>query len=120
MNLGELLLSARKREGLTHVELAELANVDRTYLSKIEKHNLIPSMDIAARLCKVLKIDFKPIRNIIVMKSLESFAASTGSKLKIKVVEEIFKDPKSDAKLFELPPSVLAELRKQIKEENRG
>lgn len=43
LRLGELIKAGRKKAGLTAEELAKKAGIDRTYLSKIERHGFLPS-----------------------------------------------------------------------------
>lgn len=55
---GTLLKELRKRRELTAEELATKAGeIDRTYISKIENHGLLPSYEVAKRICDVLKND---------------------------------------------------------------
>ena len=48
----------RKRKHLTQLQLAELAEVDRSHISAIELGNVGVSFDVVFRLCEVL--DVKP------------------------------------------------------------
>ena len=46
----------RKRKKLTQLQLAELADIDRSHISAIELGNVGVSMDVIFRLCQVLDI----------------------------------------------------------------
>lgn len=46
----------RKRERLTQLQLAELANIDRSHISAIELGNVGVSMDVIFKLCEILKV----------------------------------------------------------------
>ena len=48
----------RKRKKLTQLQLAELADVDRSHISAIELGNVGVSFDVIFKLCEVL--DVKP------------------------------------------------------------
>jgi len=56
-NIGELLRKKRKEAGLTAEELADIAGVDRTYITKIEKHNNLPALPIMQIVCNKLDAD---------------------------------------------------------------
>ncbi len=45
----------RQREGLSQEDLADLADVDRTYVSGIEREVRNPTVEILARLAAALK-----------------------------------------------------------------
>ncbi len=46
----------RKRKKLTQLQLAELAEIDRSHISAIELGNVGVSFDVIFRLCEVLEI----------------------------------------------------------------
>ena len=46
----------RKRKRLTQLQLAELADIDRSHISAIELGNVGVSMDVIFKLCEVLEI----------------------------------------------------------------
>lgn len=46
----------RKRKRLTQLQLAELADIDRSHISAIELGNVGVSMDVIFKLCEVLDI----------------------------------------------------------------
>jgi transcriptional regulator with XRE-family HTH domain len=51
------LRKARQARGLSQEELAHLADVDRTYISALERSVYAASIDIVARLAQVLEVD---------------------------------------------------------------
>ena len=51
----------RKRERLTQLQLAELAEIDRSHISAIELGNVGVSMDLIFTLCQVLRITPKEL-----------------------------------------------------------
>lgn len=59
MTLGEKIRELRKRKNLTQQQLAEMAGIDDTYLSKIENDRLeyTPSIRTILDLAKALEVD---------------------------------------------------------------
>jgi transcriptional regulator with XRE-family HTH domain len=51
------LRTIRQSRGLSQEELAHLADVDRTYISALERAVYAASIDVVARLAKVLEVD---------------------------------------------------------------
>lgn len=51
----------RKRKHLTQLQLAELAEVDRSHISAIELGNVGVSFDLIFRLCEVLDVSPKEL-----------------------------------------------------------
>lgn len=51
----------RKRQKLTQLQLAELANVDRSHISAIELGKVGVSFDVIFKLCDVLEITPKEL-----------------------------------------------------------
>ena len=51
----------RKRKRLTQLQLAELAEVDRSHISAIELGNVGVSLDLIFKLCEVLEIKPKEL-----------------------------------------------------------
>ena len=51
----------RKREKLTHLQLAELVDIDRSHISAIELGNVGVSFDVLFKLCQVLNITPKEL-----------------------------------------------------------
>lgn len=60
-NFGITLIKSRKAIGLTQQQIAKRAGVSQSIISKIEKQNLIPRLDVAIRIWKALgfKIEIK-------------------------------------------------------------
>lgn len=50
------LVYYRKRKRLTQLQLAELADIDRSHISAIELGNVGVSFDVLFKLCEVLEI----------------------------------------------------------------
>ena len=51
----------RKRKKLTQLQLAELADIDRSHISAIELGNVGVSFDVIFKLCEVLEISPKDL-----------------------------------------------------------
>jgi len=51
----------RKRKRLTQLQLAELAEIDRSHISAIELGNVGVSFDVIFKLCEVLEISPKDL-----------------------------------------------------------
>ena len=51
----------RKRKKLTQLQLAELADIDRSHISAIELGNVGVSMDVIFKMCEVLNITPKEL-----------------------------------------------------------
>jgi len=56
MTLGEQLKKLRNDRGLSQPELSELANIEQSYLSKLENDKSIPSNDIFRNVLKALNV----------------------------------------------------------------
>jgi len=54
--LGENIIKARKKKGLSQYQVSDLTNVDRSYLAEVEEGKANPSIKFLIRLSKVLKI----------------------------------------------------------------
>ena len=54
--LGEIIFQIREKRRLTQEQLALLCDIDRSYLSKIEKGKTNPSVKILNKICRVFKI----------------------------------------------------------------
>ena len=57
MDIGRQIKKARKMKGLTQVQLAEKANISRSYLGDIEGNRYHPSVDTLLSISNVLGID---------------------------------------------------------------
>lgn len=56
LRLGEIVLRIREKKKLTQEQLALLCDIDRSYLSKIEKGGANPSVKILNKICRVFKM----------------------------------------------------------------
>lgn len=54
--LGEVIFKVREKRKLTQEQLSLLCDLNRTYLSRIEKGQANPSVKILNKICRVLKI----------------------------------------------------------------
>lgn len=61
IKLGLNIVYYRKREKLTQLQLAELADIDRSHISAIELGNVGASLDVIFKLCEALKITPKEL-----------------------------------------------------------
>jgi transcriptional regulator with XRE-family HTH domain len=61
-HFGKLLLKARKRIGLTQMELGRRVPIDHSYISKMEKGEFLPSREVAVKLADALGITDKTLR----------------------------------------------------------
>jgi DNA-binding XRE family transcriptional regulator len=52
--IGKIVRAQRKRLGLTAEKLAKEVGIDRTYISKIENYNLLPSAEVIDKISKAL------------------------------------------------------------------
>ena len=59
--LGLNIFYFRKRERLTQLDLAELAEIDRSHISTIELGNVGISVDVIFKLCNALKVTPKEL-----------------------------------------------------------
>lgn len=57
MGLGENIKKYRKMRGLTQQELAERANMSRSYLADVERNRYNPSVDTLKSIAKALQIN---------------------------------------------------------------
>lgn len=53
---GKVIRQVREEKGITQEKLAELAEVDRTYIYRIETGKRSPSLDIVFRIADALKV----------------------------------------------------------------
>jgi len=54
--LGTYLRKARESKGLTQEQLALRADIDRSYLSEVERDKKNPSVDMFIRLCQAIGV----------------------------------------------------------------
>lgn len=59
--IGKMLAKIRKDKGFKKKELAQLTEVDVSYLSHIEKGDRVPSYKVIKKICKVFNIPFQPL-----------------------------------------------------------
>jgi XRE family transcriptional regulator of biofilm formation len=60
--IGKKIFELRKQRGLTLSELAERANVSKSYLSNIERNlNQNPSIQVVRKIAFVLEVDLKTL-----------------------------------------------------------
>ena len=64
MSIGEKLKLARKKANLTQGELAEKLQVYQKDISRWERGERTPSLEIFAKICKILKISADEILDI--------------------------------------------------------
>ncbi len=53
---GQVVRYAREQQGLSQEQLAELADIDRTYVSMIERNKRKPTLEVAERVAVALNI----------------------------------------------------------------
>ncbi len=58
LQFGQFLQSLRKARGLSQEQLAEIAELDRTYISLLERGKRNPSLSCILAICQALDIDF--------------------------------------------------------------
>lgn len=63
--LGEKIIHQRKKKSLSQEQLALLSDINRTYLSKIEKGKANPSVKILGKIAKTLKIKIKNLLEVL-------------------------------------------------------
>lgn len=91
LEFGIKIKEARQRAKLSQEELAELINVDRTYISFLERGKRSPSLETLHSLLKVLNIDL----NFIPYKWLQQlYQVCNKYNLEIETLAETIKDPK--------------------------
>ncbi len=54
--LGWQIVCMRKRKGMSQEQLSDAANMDRTYLARIEKGKVNPSLRILHKIVRALRI----------------------------------------------------------------
>lgn len=55
--IGDVIKSARKKAGLTQLELSGMVGVSRAYYADVERGRYTPSLKILSRLADILGID---------------------------------------------------------------
>lgn len=93
--IGERVKRLRKEKSITLSELAERANISKSYLSNIERNiNQNPSIQIIKKIADVLNVDFhlllEPSRTIVLEKEwLDFIEALKESGLKKQELDEM-------------------------------
>lgn len=59
--IGSAIKNARCTKGFSQEKLAELAGIDRSYVSEIERGIKSPTINILSKICKALSIDLKDL-----------------------------------------------------------
>ena len=54
--VGQAIRSLRREKGLSQEELAELSNINRTYVGTLERGDKSPTLDVLERIAKALDI----------------------------------------------------------------
>ena len=75
MSLGEQLKSLRQAKQLSQPELAELAGIEQSYLSKLENDKSLPSNDMLRKLLAALEIKLEALLQKLPATSVQKLAA---------------------------------------------
>jgi len=105
--IGEVIRKQRKTMDMTAEELANRVGVDRTYLSKIERHNITPSFGVLIRIAATLELD-----------SLIDNYSVRVNKIKLPQDSEVAKEIYKDYKQFTMKQKTL--IWKQIATEDNN
>ncbi len=81
--IGNLFRKRRRELDISQKELADKVGVVPSYITQIERGKRNPSPDVAEEITKILKLDFDPIRDDLIITSLAETAARTGSTISI-------------------------------------
>ncbi len=63
--LGHYIKVKRKECKLTQLQLAEMLYIDRSFISKIENDNILPSESLLIEICELLQIDIKKCNDLM-------------------------------------------------------
>jgi len=58
---GQVVKVVRERQGISQEKLAELADIDRTYVSMIERGKRQPTLEVASRIASALSMRLSEI-----------------------------------------------------------
>jgi len=58
---GQVIKAVRERQGISQEKLAELAEIDRTYVSMIERGKRHPTLEVADRIATALEMRLSTI-----------------------------------------------------------
>lgn len=64
LNIGETLKHSRKRLGLTQQQVADAANVSRSYYADVERERYNPSLKLLSRLGTILNLDLNFLKQM--------------------------------------------------------
>ena len=87
-SLGQRIRARRKELGLTIEELANKVGIDRTYITKIERHGFLPSRKVIDNIVK--NLSDKPDKYLHLYKTLKIDQRIKTLKQKIKEAPEKF------------------------------
>jgi len=118
LNFGSLLRRRRRELQLTAEELSQIAGIDRTYITKIEKHNKLPSLAIMQIICdklgdEELFKDYLKIKYPTMYAKLEKDAATRETEFLSREFQEI-KEAVKKINNEEITPRELKELKDRI------
>lgn len=65
LRLGLNIAYYRKLNGYSQIEFAELLNISRTHMSRIETAECAPSLDVIFDICSILKISPENLFNFM-------------------------------------------------------
>ena len=88
-SLGQLIRIRRKKLQLTAEDLANKVGIDRTYISKIENHDFLPSPKVLTKL--VAQLNDSPHKYMRLYESLKAAKAKKMLKQKIKTLAEKYR-----------------------------
>ncbi|CAM4182384.1 helix-turn-helix domain-containing protein [Paenibacillus alkaliterrae] len=74
MSIGENIKNYRKAKRLTQVELADKANISRSYIADIERDRYNPSLDTLTAIANVLKVSANELLGMSSRVSEEDYA----------------------------------------------
>ena len=63
MNIGKIIKEKRTASGLTQKELADLVNVDQSFICQIERGTKTPTLPLGKELAKVFKCTIDELVN---------------------------------------------------------
>ena len=92
--IGSIIKKNRKALHLTMRELAQQADVDRTYISKIESHGLVPTYPVLLKIEAILGVE---LQTIYLKKKAPDFSFDTPSR---KALLEVTQDTRNQNDLF--------------------
>ncbi len=88
-SLGQLIRARRKKLYLTIEELAKKVGIDRTYITKIEKHDFLPSPQVLTSI--IAQLNGNPDKYMRLYKSLKIAKTKKKLKQKIKTLSEKYR-----------------------------